>query len=211
MVQLSYPYMTARKTIALTRRTFVCKVMSLLFNAVSRSVRGGLSDEESLPESLWSPGWHSCWEEIPGYTFSFSLKLSSYLLLLSPVSPFKKQPQLNFMRSHFLLPNDFWGQVAVLLKSLLWFYVPWSMTCDVLHDLTLPTTVWFSSCDLPSYLSSSRLVAKSCPALETPWTVAYQAPLSWDSPGKKTGVACHFLLQGIFLTQESNLGLLHWR
>ena len=23
----------------------------------------------------------------------------------------------------------------------------------------------------------------------------------WDSPGKKTGVSCHFLLQGIFLTQ----------
>ena len=25
----------------------------------------------------------------------------------------------------------------------------------------------------------------------------------WDFPGKKTGVGCHFLLQGIFLTQES--------
>ena len=24
----------------------------------------------------------------------------------------------------------------------------------------------------------------------------------WDSPGKNTGVGCHFLLQGIFLTQE---------
>ena len=34
---------------------------------------------------------------------------------------------------------------------------------------------------------------------------------SWDSPGKNTGVGCHFLLQGIFLTQESNLGLLHCR
>ena len=32
-----------------------------------------------------------------------------------------------------------------------------------------------------------------------------------DSPGKNTGVGCHFLLQGIFLTQESNLGLLHCR
>ena len=31
----------------------------------------------------------------------------------------------------------------------------------------------------------------------------------WDSPGKKTGVGCHALLQGIFLTQESNLCLLH--
>ena len=33
-VQLSHPYMTTGKTIALTRRTFVGKVMSLLFNAV---------------------------------------------------------------------------------------------------------------------------------------------------------------------------------
>ena len=32
MVQLSHPYMTSGKTIALTRRTFVGKVMSLLFN-----------------------------------------------------------------------------------------------------------------------------------------------------------------------------------
>ena len=34
-VQLSHPYMTNRKTIALTRRTFVGKVMSLLFNMLS--------------------------------------------------------------------------------------------------------------------------------------------------------------------------------
>ena len=36
----------------------------------------------------------------------------------------------------------------------------------------------------------------------------------WDSPGKNTGMACHALLQGIFLTQGSNpclLRLLHWQ
>ena len=33
----------------------------------------------------------------------------------------------------------------------------------------------------------------------------------WDSPGKNTGVGCHFLLQGIFPTQGSNPGLPHWR
>ena len=33
----------------------------------------------------------------------------------------------------------------------------------------------------------------------------------WDSPGKNTGVGCHFLLQGIFLTQGSNLHFLHLR
>ena len=38
MVQLSHPYMTTGKTIALTRWTFVHKVMSLLFNMLSRLV-----------------------------------------------------------------------------------------------------------------------------------------------------------------------------
>ena len=38
IVQLSYPYMTTRKTKALTRWTFVGKVMSLLFNMLSRLV-----------------------------------------------------------------------------------------------------------------------------------------------------------------------------
>ena len=33
----------------------------------------------------------------------------------------------------------------------------------------------------------------------------------WNSPGKNTGVGCHFFLQGIFPTQGSNLGLPHWR
>ena len=37
-VQLSHPYMTTVKTIALTRRTFVGKVISLLFNMLSRLV-----------------------------------------------------------------------------------------------------------------------------------------------------------------------------
>ena len=38
MVQLSHPYMTTGKTIALTTWTFVGKVMSLLFNILSRLV-----------------------------------------------------------------------------------------------------------------------------------------------------------------------------
>ena len=38
MVQLSHPYMTTGKTIALTRQTFVGKAMSLLFNVLSKLV-----------------------------------------------------------------------------------------------------------------------------------------------------------------------------
>ena len=34
---------------------------------------------------------------------------------------------------------------------------------------------------------------------------------TWNYPSKNTGVSCHFLLQGIFLTQGSNLHLWHWQ
>ena len=47
MVQLSHPYMTTGKTIALTRRTFVGKVICLLFNMLSRLVIA------FLPRSKW--------------------------------------------------------------------------------------------------------------------------------------------------------------
>ena len=39
--------------------------------------------------------------------------------------------------------------------------------------------------------------------------VAHQAPQPRDSLGKNTGVGCHALFQGIFLTQGSNERLLH--
>ena len=48
----------------------------------------------------------------------------------------------------------------------------------------------------------------------TPWTVARQASLSWNFPGKNTGVGCHCLLQVIFPTQGLNPHLpclLHWQ
>ena len=54
------------------------------------------------------------------------------------------------------------------------------------------------------------LVAQSCPTLLQRHEL-YPTRLlcPWDSPGKNTGGGCHFLLQGIFPTQESNPGLLH--
>ena len=48
MVQLSYPYVTTGKTIALTRWTFVDKIMSLLFNMLSRLVIAFLSRSKCL-------------------------------------------------------------------------------------------------------------------------------------------------------------------
>ena len=48
----------------------------------------------------------------------------------------------------------------------------------------------------------------------TLWIVAHQSLCPWNFPGKNTGVDCHFLLKGIFLTQGLNprlLHLLHWQ
>ena len=39
------------------------------------------------------------------------------------------------------------------------------------------------------------------------WPAGLLCP--WDPPGKNPGAGCHFLLQGIFLTQGSNPGFLH--
>jgi len=47
-IQLSHPYMTTGKTIALTRQTFVNKVMSLLFNMLSRLVTAFLPRRKCL-------------------------------------------------------------------------------------------------------------------------------------------------------------------
>ena len=48
MVQLSHPYMTTGRTIALTRRTFVGKVTSLLFNMLSRLITAFLPRSKCL-------------------------------------------------------------------------------------------------------------------------------------------------------------------
>ena len=62
-VQLSHPYMTTGKTIALTRWTFVDKVMSLLLNMLSRLVITFLPRSKRLLISwLQSPLW--CWERL---------------------------------------------------------------------------------------------------------------------------------------------------
>ena len=62
--------------------------------------------------------------------------------------------------------------------------------------LTLMITLWLK------LLSHVRLFV-------TPWTARFFR--LWDFPGKNTGVACNFLLQGIFPIQGSNPGLLHCR
>ena len=74
--------------------------------------------------------------------------------------------------------------------------IPFS--CSVLCDLLMPKP------QAPLCVLSRSVVSGSV----TPWTVASRLLCPWDSPGKNTGVGCHALLQGIFLTQGSGLCLL---
>ena len=63
IVHLSHPYMTTGKTIALTRWTFVSKVISLLFNMLSRFVISIISDMQMTPPS-WQKvkkNWRTSW------------------------------------------------------------------------------------------------------------------------------------------------------
>ena len=56
IVQLSHPYMTTGETIALTRWTFVGKVMSLLFNMLLRFVIAFLPRSKQSPSAvIWEP------------------------------------------------------------------------------------------------------------------------------------------------------------
>ena len=55
-----------------------------------------------------------------------------------------------------------------------------------------------SAAKLLSHFSSVRLCV-------TPEMAAHQAPFPWDSPGKNTGVGCHFLLQCMKVKSESEV------
>ena len=59
ILQLSHPYMTTGKTIALTRQTFVGKVMSLLFNMLFRM-------EKAMAPYSSTLAWKIPWTEEPG-------------------------------------------------------------------------------------------------------------------------------------------------
>ena len=60
----------------------------------------------------------------------------------------------------------------------------------------------------PTYSNWKVWVCPVVSSAGTRWTVAHQVPLSMGLSGKNTGLGCPFLLQGIFLTQGFNPGLL---
>ena len=92
-----------------------------------------------------------------------------------------------------------------------------SKTCVHTKDLFLCQMAFigqtFSTKELLIVCAHVRAQSLSCVWLSCVWPhgLAHQTPLKWDFPGKNTGVCCHALLQGIFLSQGPNSHLLHWQ
>jgi len=89
MVQLSHPYMTSGKTIALTRQTFVGKLTSLLFNMLSRLVIAFLPRSKHLLNS---------WLQSPSTVILEPEKIKSFAVFLV----FPSLPWSNGTRCHDL-------------------------------------------------------------------------------------------------------------
>ena len=98
-------------------------------------------------------------------------------------------------------------------------------TVSVINDNCFKIYV-LDTCDNTSYIPLAYLIQDICDEKSwilllsaqllsyvvlfvTPRTVACQSPPSMDFSGKNTGLGCHFLFQGIFLTQGQNPHLLH--
>ena len=97
IVQHSHPYMTKRKTIALSRRTFVGKVMSLLFNRLSRLVIAFLPRSKCLLIS---------WLQSPSAVI-FGVQKNSFSL-------FPSFPHLFAMKSWNQMPWSYFSECWVL-------------------------------------------------------------------------------------------------
>ena len=78
------------------------------------------------------------------------------------------------------------------------------VVCGLWGELWTQTlTGWFHP------IMQCVFVAQSCPTLQTHGLEPARLLCPWNSPGKNNGVGSYSLLQGIFLTQRSNLDLLH--
>ena len=91
--------------------------------------------------------------------------------------------------------------ISFLSKYFLWNTVKSWYTFRIIR-------MWLNFAEFNFLLFSCSVMSNSLPLMD------YSLPgysVHGISPGRNTGVGCHFLLQGIFLTQRSNQSLLHWQ
>ena len=104
-----------------------------------------------------------------------------------------------------------WLSIVFELQNLLDFSHPLQFVVRFLFIISRIKAVWLLSRLRRKISTTCVRVLSYVWLFTTPWTVAHTLLCPWDSPGKSTGEGCHALLQGTFLTQGSNLCLLHCR
>ena len=98
--------------------------------------------------------------------------------------------------------------IQIIFLSLIWLHFPdFTAMKKQKFQMLLTVKVHFLLKFHPACMHAVASVMSS--SLWSYETVVHKAP--WDSSGKSTGGGCHFLLQGIFLTQGLNPHLLHYK
>ena len=103
--------------------------------------------------------------------------------------------------------------------NMLNWWTPWALTQSLSNIFPKHMVRTEDSLRNSSYKSvcgciHTCLVVANSWLWQTHWLQPASLLCPWDFPGKNIGVGCHFLLQGIFLIQGSNLcllSLLHWQ
>ena len=88
---------------------------------------------------------------------------------------------------------------------------PWTAAHQAPPSMGFSRQEYWSGVPLPSPQNSHAAAAKSlqsCPTLCDPTDGSPQGSCPWDSPGKNTGVGCHFLLQCMKVKSESEVAQL---
>ena len=117
-----------------------------------------------------------------------------------------------YISSRSIHMRENWG--CFYISSLLEIMLQWPFGCIHIFELAFLFSSdrypWMKLTNYIIYVHAKSL--QSCPTLCNLIERAPGSSVSGSFPGKNTGVGCHFLLQGIFLTQGSKLKcLLHWR
>ena len=163
-----------------------CLVIALFFHAALQLTPAYLVTEDTFLPWRFSPRLHTAsqrWSQVPAcWQFFLSSPYSG-----SCTSPFNLTTHL-FCQRTFIRDLVLWDG---LYSGFLWSN-EFGKCCTLLNleDVCVCVCV----CEP---LSHVRFFV-------TQRTVALQAPLSMEFPGKNTGMGCHSRLQGIFPTQESN-------
>ena len=128
----------------------------------------------------------------------------------------RERPQRSTPRSCLQrLPSSFlspWQFMQAWFSSFFQQAGPYTHLSCCRHAFFELEYVFEAKPTLPKGFIITAIIAQLCPTVCNPMDCSPPgSPVHGDSPGKYTGVACHALLQGIFPTQRSNSGLLHYR